>query len=135
MNLGDLWTNSALLAAHPQTRLRDRGRRPGSDWLDEIFLDHWIGQQPRGQLGHLLGRRRLGQLQLEPLALPDRRNLTEAEPTARARDRIALWIVDFRLQHHVDDDFRHNGSVRELTCRPFMRCVVSAAWLARQAAE
>src|SRR5215469_5228097 len=40
-------------------------------------------------------------------------NLVETEATARTGDRITLRVVDLGLQHHVDDDFRHTGRVRE----------------------
>ncbi len=58
---------------------------------------------------------RAGQLQLESLALADARNLAEAEPAACAGDRVALRVVDLRLEHDVNDDSRHSGSVSVIT--------------------
>ena len=71
------------------------------------FLDHRVREQLRGQLGDPLLRHRLGELDLEPLALADPGDLAEAEAPAGAGDRLALRVVDLGLQHHVDDESRH----------------------------
>src|SRR5580700_10363636 len=82
---------------------------PRSERLDGEFLDDRVGQQLGRQLGHLLDRGGPGQLDLEPLALPDASDLVEAKPPAGASDRVALRIMDLGLEHDVDDDFRHTG--------------------------
>src|SRR5215467_6395075 len=81
--------------------------------MDEEFLDDRICQQLGCQLGHPLLARRLAELDLEPLALPDARNLAKTKSPAGTGDGLTLRVVDFRLQHHVDDESRHMGTVRE----------------------
>jgi hypothetical protein len=52
-------------------------------------------------------RHRFGELDLEPLALADACDLTEPETPAGADDGLALRVMDFGLQHDVDDESRH----------------------------
>jgi hypothetical protein len=83
---------------------------PGSVGSDRELLDHRVRQQLSGQLGHpghdaLVGG--FTEFQLKSLALPDGENLAKSESAARAGDCLALRIVDFRLQHYVDDDSGH----------------------------
>jgi hypothetical protein len=84
------------------------------------------GATVRRQLRHLgdgrLARRTVaGDLDLEPLSLADGDHLIQAEPLAGTGDRLALRIMDLRLQHHVHDNSGHQGSVRHGR-RPRPRC-------------
>src|ERR1022692_615486 len=81
-----------------------------SGCADLEFLDHRIGEQLGRQLGDLRHRRlvrRAADLQLESLALADAGDLPESQALAGARDRLALRVMDLRLEHHVDDDSGH----------------------------
>jgi len=60
------------------------------------------------------------ELDLKPLALADREHLGEPETVARARDGLALWIVDLRLEHDVHHYLGHSTQrtrTQHLTCR------------------
>ena len=72
-------------------------------------------------------RGRLGELDLEPLALADPCDLIEAEPAAGAGDGLALRVVDLRLQHHVDDESGHIPNSTRASSRR-MRVGMAAAW-------
>src|SRR6202012_1026032 len=77
------------------------------------FLDHRIGEQVRGQFGRLFQRRVVGRtvdLDLEPLTLAHAGTLAVAETLGRIRDRISLRIVNFGLQHDVNNDAGHVSS-------------------------
>lgn len=80
---------------------------------DGELLDHRIGQQFACQLGHprerglVGGLAGLAEFDLEPLALADANHLVKAEAVARAGDRLALRIVDLRLEHHLNDNSGH----------------------------
>src|SRR5690606_1220605 len=50
-------------------------------------------------------------LELEPLALADRRELGEAEARQRPDDGLALRVQDLGLGHDLDDDASHGGSL------------------------
>ena len=97
MNSGDLWTNSALLADDAWL----------SDGANGEFLDNRICQQLGGELTDPLGTGRLAELDLEPLALAHAGDLAETQPSASARDGLALRVVDLGLQHHVDNESGH----------------------------
>src|SRR5258708_22254288 len=78
-----------------------------------------MGRQVARQLGPPRHRRLVGglaELYLEPLALADGDHLPEPEAMARARDRLALRVMDLGLEHHLDDDSGHgpqpNGEAR-----------------------
>ena len=71
------------------------------------FLDDRVGQEFGGKLGNLLLRRRAGQVDLEALPLADRGHLLKSEPSAGTGNRLALRVVDLRLEHDIDDEFRH----------------------------
>ena len=90
------------------------------------LLDDWIGEQVGCQFRDPLLRNRLAQFDLEPLTLPDSRDLAEAEASARTSNGIALGIVDLGLQHHVNDNSGHQGSVRHGS-RRYLRCM-SCPW-------
>ena len=75
--------------------------------MNREFLDDRVRQQLGGKLGDPLLRRLLAQLYLEPLALPDPGDLAEAQAPAGTGNRLALGVVDLRLQHHVDDESGH----------------------------
>jgi hypothetical protein len=81
--------------------------------LDRKNLDDRVCEQLGRELGYLAFVRRLGQFEFKALALPDAGHLAEAQATARAGDRITLRVMDLGLEHHVNDDLGHNGSVRE----------------------
>jgi hypothetical protein len=50
----------------------------------------------------------VGEFDLEPLALPDGDDLGEPEPVARARDGLALRVVDLGLEHDVHNYLGHS---------------------------
>lgn len=77
------------------------------------LLDDWIGEQFGCQLRDPLLGGRLAQFDLEPLTLPNRNDLAEAEAAARTGNGIALGVVDLGLQHHLDDESAHTRTVRE----------------------
>ena len=105
-----------------------------STGMDRKFLDDWIRQQLRRQLCNPLRAGRLAEFDLEPLALPDPGYLAEPETPAGARDRLPLRVVDLRLQHHVDDESRHTGTVREHGCWLRLGLVRNCAVALQQAA-
>jgi hypothetical protein len=104
---------SGLPARSPHPSIRAYPASEELPRLDGKFLDDRVCQQLGRELGHLAFRGRLGQFEFEALALPDAGHLTEAQTAAGAGDRITLRVMDFRLEHYVNDDLRHNGSVRE----------------------
>ena len=91
-------------------------QRPGadspvrSDCVDREFLNNRVCQQFGCQLGDpslpggVVG---VGNLYLEPLALPDSDNLGETEPVARAGDSLPLRVMDLGLEHDVDNYLGH----------------------------
>ncbi len=91
-------------------------QRPGadsptrSDGVDREFLNNRVCQQFGCQLGDpslpggVVG---VGNLYLEPLALPDSDNLGETEPVARAGDSLPLRVMDLGLEHDVDNYLGH----------------------------
>lgn len=81
--------------------------------LNRKFLDDRVCQKLGCEFGHLAFGGWLGQFEFKPLALADAGHLAEAEAPARAGDRITLRVMDLGLEHHVDDDLGHTGSVRE----------------------
>jgi hypothetical protein len=85
------------------------------------LLDDWIGEQVGCQFRDPLLRNRLAQFDLEPLTLPDSRDLAEAEASARTSNGIALGIVDLGLQHHLDNESAHTRTVREPIAQPANR--------------
>jgi hypothetical protein len=134
MNSGDLWTNSALPPAGgrttprgPELRKHGRGGPPSEreekvrrrhfffrysmtsvlGGMDRELLDHRVREQLRRELGHALRCDRLGEVNLEPLALANALDLAKAEAPAGTGDCLALRVVDLRLQHHVDDESGH----------------------------
>jgi hypothetical protein len=93
------------------------GRRsPGSSGtVDCEFLNDRICEQFGGQFGHAFCRairafRGLlaGNLEFEPLALPDRYDLSKAEPMTGPGDGLALRVTDLRLEHDVDNYLGHS---------------------------
>lgn len=85
---------------------------------DGEFLDDRVREQLRSQLrdsrrgisSRLVTAgwtRRVAELDLEPLALPDRKHLAEAEPVAGPRDGLPLRVMDLGLEHHVDHYLDH----------------------------
>jgi hypothetical protein len=95
--------------------------------MNREFLDHRVGEQLGSQLGDPFLRGRLSELDLEPLALADRGDLTEAEPATSAGNGLALRVVDLRLQHHVDDESGHIPKSTRVSSRR-MRVGKAAAW-------
>lgn len=90
--------------------------------MDGEFLDDRVGQQLRGKFGYPRGSGivsrfplAVAKLDLEPLALADGTHLAEAKPVAGTRDGLPLRVPDLRLQHDVDNNLGHVGSVREST--------------------
>jgi hypothetical protein len=75
--------------------------------MDGEFLDNRVREELPGQFGDAILRHRLGQFDLEPLALADAGDLAEAETPAGAGDCLTLGIMDFGLEHDVDDESRH----------------------------
>src|SRR5271165_7542090 len=75
--------------------------------MDRELLDDGVRQQLGRELGHPVSCDRLGQLNLEPLALAHTSDLAEAEAPAGAGDGLTLRVVDLRLQHHIDDESGH----------------------------
>jgi hypothetical protein len=49
----------------------------------------------------------IGDLHLEPLALANGDHLIETEPVARADDRLPLRVMNFGLEHDVDNYLGH----------------------------
>jgi hypothetical protein len=84
--------------------LADNARLGG---MNGELLDNRVCEQLRRELGHPLGRNRLGELDLESLALADAGDLAEAEAPAGTSDRLTLGVVNLGLQHHVDDESGH----------------------------
>jgi hypothetical protein len=103
--------------------------------VDSEFLNDRIRQQFGGEFGDAMGhgalrrRRRgpgvspvllagigsvngvgvgVGDFDLEPLPLPDGDDLGEPEPLARARDGLALRVVDLGLEHDVHNYLGHS---------------------------
>ncbi len=84
--------------------------RAPANWLGGMygeFLYDRIRQQLCGKLGDPILRDRLGELDLEALALAHPGDLAEAEAPAGAGDRLALRVMDLGFQHDVDDESRH----------------------------
>src|ERR1022692_3088541 len=74
---------------------------PSSGWFDSGWFDSsWFGSVGPGFAG-------LVKLDLEPLALADGDHVTESQPVAGTDDRLALRVVDFGLEHDVDDNLDH----------------------------
>src|SRR5215472_15792036 len=88
-------------------RLSGLSRTRALGGMDREHLDDGVCEQLGRQLGHPLLLYWLGQVDLEPLALTDAGYLAEAEAAAGAGDRLALRVVDLRLQHHVDHKSGH----------------------------
>jgi hypothetical protein len=70
-------------------------------------LNDGVCQKLPGEFRHPFLRLGPGQLDLEPLPLPHAGDKVKTEPTAGSGNRLALGIVDLRLQHDVDDESRH----------------------------
>lgn len=85
----------------------------GSGGMYRELLDDWIGEQFGCQFRDPLIGGRLAQFDLEPLTLPNRNDLAEAEAAARTGNGITLGVVDLGLQHHLDDESAHTRTVRE----------------------
>lgn len=122
-----------ITQAGEQTSVPDSPER--SDTVDSEFLNDRICQQFGGEFSDPMRQRllprcgrgpglrgstaaagigcgngarlRIGELDLEPLALPDGDDFGEPEPVARARDGLALRIVDLGLEHDVHHYLGH----------------------------
>jgi hypothetical protein len=75
--------------------------------MDGKFLYNWIREQLSGQVSDALLGDRLADVDDEPLPLAHTCYLDEAETTAGAGDRVALGIMNLRLEHDVDDEAGH----------------------------
>lgn len=92
------------------------GRRPpgSSGTVDCEFLNDRICEQFGGQFGHA-NRRAIrafrsvlaGNLEFEPLALPDRDDFRESEPVTGSGDGLTLRVTDLGLEHDIDNDLGH----------------------------
>ena len=97
----------------------DRLRNPGLRELDLEILDHWIRQQGRCDVGSDLARviGAVIDLEFEVLALPDLTDLLEPQARQCPSNRLPLRVENLRLQHHIDDNFRHHARlVGRLQC-------------------
>jgi hypothetical protein len=94
--------------------------------MDGEHLDDGVCEQLSGQFGDSVRLDRLGEVYLEPLALAHARYLAEAQASARTGNRLALRVVDLRLQHHVDHESGHMRTVREPSLSGWVG--IGAAW-------
>jgi hypothetical protein len=94
---------------------------PGSSSpVDGELLDDGIRQQFGREFSKAARLNGLRELDLKPLALADGEHFGEPETVARARDGLALRIVDFRLEHDVHHYLGHSRQrtrTLHLTCR------------------
>jgi hypothetical protein len=77
---------------------------------DLEVLDHRVGEQ---LVGDLTGPVKVGlpsEIDLDPTADADRRDIGDAEPGQRIRHRLTLRVQDLRLEHDVDHDASHGHS-------------------------
>ena len=96
---------AATCAARPLRQALSRVQRE--------LLDHRVREQVRGELGDRLERRLIGRaadFDLEPLALPHAEHAGVAEAMRGFRDGVPLRIVNFGLEHDVNNDTGHVSS-------------------------